>query len=284
MAALTPSKTDQGHTDDCEYHAIVKLLVQNIFRPVLGLEITTKPLLREAMKVPVFKPHEGIELAQLERLPEKLANKYFLFQYLYDKMKRLGIDRTNIAYRLDELLQLETSDSEYLSDIKQSFGTDKKGFYAVVTIVNEDDASLRQSILNKMEDLNYYVGLDLQSTDDSDHMVIIVKNNPTLIKNSWGDHPHEVDLDEDIVLGDSTFQAVRLVFIIPFKEGVDPPPVKFDMDLKDFNEWYDVYERTAGGKKRKTKYGQRRNHHQFKTFRTSRKRTKTHHTRRLFKH
>jgi hypothetical protein len=156
------------------------------------------------------------------------------------------------------------------------------------------------------------------------HIVLVVGEDKdgVHIKNSWGTLMEIVKFTQVIKLNNGKFKTdtkpIDLFFMleVPLKSttfcwpsytelygllaSIPPQPENVVMDVLETA--VSALSRTSpspleahlsetamdppieGGKKRKTKYGQRRNHHQSKTIRASRKRPKTRYTRRLSKH
>jgi hypothetical protein len=219
--------------------------------------------------------------------------KIMLFYYFFHLAKKMDIPsiKGNLIQQLLNMPPIEEVDVHLFDGLPRI--TEPVFGYQIQL----DNPSLLPDILNKVikpilrSGFYFELGLEeiLYESEESippaQHIVLIVgaESGNVGIKNSWGDSLNVVLFDEVIELGDESFKLIDLFFVIPNDYG------KYAFHPGNMDELYRLLETTpprplTGGKKRKTKYGQRRNHYQSKAIRASRKRSKTYHKRRLSKH
>jgi len=306
LSACTPTRTDQGDTETCRFHTISRMIIHLVFDPLLGdMNETELEKYRVFMPLKTPMPPEGTY--SVEKCSEKGYLKIMLFYYFFHLAQNVD-DPSIRGDRIQELLrmpEIPQVDVHLFDTLKARMKSSVFGYQ-----VQLDNTELLPDILKKainpLLQLGFYIELGLETVIteeyDSDdetgippgqHIVLIVGSeeaqgaeenvNLVVIKNSWGGEESKVPFEEVILLEDESFSVVDLFFLLPYDFG------KYSFDRRNMEELYGLLAQIPhpppeGGKKRKTKYGQRRNHHQSKTIRASRKRTKTRYKRRLSKY
>ncbi len=300
----TPTITDQGDTDTCRFHTLSKMIIHAVFDPFLTMNDDEETDYKNCMplKTPTERAYSRGTCSEKSYVKIMLFYYFFyLGQQLDGNIKGRGIQELLTMPRLNP--SKDSVDERSIAGLRQVKGP-WFGYQIQMEIVHLP--SVLENVIKPLLKLGLYVELGLETEPeesyDSDeevvgspdkHIVLITgaDGDHVTIKNSWGTD-ETVHLFDDVVkLEDEHFRLMDIFFILPydFNSRVTPyNPMNYVYDPRNIAELYDAIARispsTEGGKKRKTKYGQRRNHYQSKTIRAGRKRTKTHYTRRLSKH
>ena len=283
---FSPTKTIQCD-DTCRFHTISRMIIHLVFDELLPMN--HKELGQYSECMPLTTPMT--DNFSIERCSENGFLKIMLFYYFFYLSKKLDLPSIK-GDRIQELLKMppiDEVDIRLFDHLRDRINKNVFGYH-----IQLDDSELFPEILERaikpILRLGVYLELGLQpiieESDEEDeeafnpgHIVLIVAADEynISIKNSWDDFINHVPFEEVIELEEDSFRTDDIFFVIPNDFG------KYEYDNRDMDELYS-YLNPKGGKKRKTKYGQRRNHHKSKVIRASRKRTKTYNKRRLFKH
>jgi len=314
----TPTWTKQGDEPTCRFHTLSKMVIKALSGDRFKLDDVENFKYKRCMplETPLTK-YNSIKYS----IP-KCSNggyvKIMLFYYFFRLAKQLNTDP--VGSGIQELLtmpplkpcinEIEIDESKFVK-FKQI--ADKRPHFGYqVTLDLVVLSHIYNKVILPVLKLGYYLELGLQSTGTDDsvdldspvkkdklpkHMVLIVgtEDGKLRIRNTWKYDENIEPFEDKIVLETESFKPFDLFFILPhnFEEYVyDHTNIEIlyesiaSIKLPSKDPVKDITSRLSkvGGKKRKTKYGQRRNHYQSKTIRASRKRTKTRYTRRLLKH
>ena len=306
------TRTKQGETNTCRFHTLSKMIIKAIFEDELKLNDIENQRYKRCM--PLETP---LTAANNKKYSEHTCSKngyikimlfyyfFYLGQQMYSKINGPGIQALLAMPPLGPLEPGTPKINEASFESLKPLAVKTPFFgYQIMLDVDEQLPDILKNVIIPVLHLGFYLELGLVSTgtdvsvgtdesvdlDASDeervrpskHIVLIVgvEGDKVLIKNTWRDAENLIPFEHAIVLEREDFKAYDLFFILPHNFG------KYVYNHEDIEEVYGAIAslRPVGGKKRKTKYGQRRNHHQSKVIRASRKRTKTYHTRRLSKH
>ena len=289
--AATPTKTIQDDST-CQFHTTSRMIIRSVFDPLLPM--TPEESERYESCMPLVTPVTSETLATYseERCSENGYIKIMLFYYFFELTKRSGIctiRRTSFS----ELLAMPPLDvpginEEVFAKLRGSFNLNWFGFQLQL-----DDIDLfpdiQRKVIRPILDLGGYLALGVEFVDKKrkrditeKHIVLVVGEDERgiHIKNSWNSPIDIVRFIHTIVLDRRVpAKPIDLFFILPVEFGI------YSFHPNNMNDLYRLLESSpTGGKKRKTKYGQRRKHHQSKTIRASRKGAKTYHNRSQSKH
>ena len=298
MAACTPTKTVQ-EDDTCRFHTVSRMIVNVVFDPLLPMSPAELKLYEDCMPLKTPVTPEILASYSEERCSRNGYIKIMLFYYFFELAQRTGVPTLQGTVIQDflalEPLHVPGINEEAFAHLRGTFDPHWFGFH--IQLDDEDlFPEIQERAIRPILLLSGYLELGLEDDKPKgkrgrqQHMVLIVGEDERgiHIKNSWGKLLDIKPFQKKIIFGGigekkDVFNAIDLFFILPVAStqySFHP----FNMDLL-----YDLLSKiqprlSKGGKKRKTKYGQRRNHHQSKAIRASRKRPKTYHKRRLSKH
>lgn len=267
---FTPMHTKQGDADTCRFHTLAKLIVRAVFDPLL--KMTEEDTVKYQSCMPLETPMNATYSE--EKCSKNGYLKIMLFYYFFELTQQLDLHSIN-GPAIQQLLNVELMPPLF-DELKPHINTDWFGYQ--VQLSDPDLFPLiQEKIIKPVLDSGFYLELGLES-ERTQHLVLIVGvDDGLVIKNSWDDVTTSVPFLDEIELEGEMFSPQELFFILDrdFQE-YEFESYQIDMLFRLLNP--------SGGKKRRTKYGQRRNHHQSKVIRANRKRTKTNYTRRLSKY
>jgi len=289
MKSRTPTHTTQLD-ETCKFHTLSRMIIKAVFDPLLPM--TPEDLIKYESCMPLVTPVtlETLATYSEERCSENGYLKIMLFYYFFELTKLADLE-TIEGVELQPLLEMPPIpqiDAWIFATLKESIKNKWFGYKLELG----DPSTFKKITTNLLVPLfrgGFYAELELRPYDegevdkDDGHFVLIVgltEDGKLIIKNSWDEHETHVQFEEIIELEGELFAVDILHFIFPHELG-EYVFESYDADV--LFKFVDKHTK-RGGKKRKTKYGQRRNHHQPKTIRASRKRPKTYYTRRLSKY
>ena len=305
------TRTKQGETTTCRFHTLSKMIIKAIFEDELKLNDIEDQRYKRCMPLETPLTPRNIKNYSEQKCSRNGYIKIMLFYYFFYLAQQMDIHVNGTGIQallaMPPLGPLDPDIPKIDESVFDRFRplavkTPFFGYQIMLDDINLD-LILRHVIIPVLK-LGFYLELGLVSTikdvsaetDDSvdldasdeegvrpsKHIVLIVgvERDKVIIKNTWNDAENLISFVPAIELEREHFKAYDLFFILPHNFG------KYIYNLRDIEQLYGAIAslRPVGGKKRKTKYGQRRNHHQSKVIRASRKRPKNYHTRRLSKH
>jgi hypothetical protein len=303
------TRTRQGETTTCRFHTLSKMIIKAIFEDDLKLNDIENERYKRCMplETPVTsknnKPYSPFTCSKNGYI------KIMLFYYFFYLAQQIDSSKIN-GPGIQALLAMPPLNPTVTEINEGSFAhlkplAAKTPFFGYQIMLDTTElGNILEHVIIPILGLGFYLELGLVSTraelpvgtDDSvdldasdeeperpsEHIVLIVgaEGDNVVIKNTWNDAENVIPFDGGIVLEKEYFKVYDLFFILPHNFG------KYVYNSTDIEQVYGAIAsiRPKGGKKRKTKYGQRRNHHKPKTIRASRKRTKTRYKRRLSKY
>jgi hypothetical protein len=258
MSELSETITHQRQTHTCSYHAISKVIVQNVFQQLIARKVNSAVYTRNQcnryLDNEVFK--HGVEPS-----PEECSaggyERILQFLYVYNiisennkcKLKKKSheeepvgfeeiektlsqIQENKMPHYFDKLPQAAQKMVEMLGQVNVTIDLmgiryiHKKYVLHQSRMSKEQFTTIFENVKKSIrKGLYVFITLYANELDEQDehavHAVHAVATfrNKLVIKNSWGDGTYEMDIDGEITLGRDVYSVCEVGFLIPISSS-----------------------------------------------------------------